>query len=139
MFEHRDARAAAKWVRFARHAAHYGLTIVHVVDVYQLAPNGTKAVITVYGDPQARDAWFWWDRVDVGTTLAVAFSSGYGPHSHRDDVIFVGSKMTGSGVYDRLSSRTLDRAQRHQIRSEAKQARPADEAQQATIAPTASA
>lgn len=68
MFGRRDARAAARWVRFAEHAAHDGLTIVHVVDVYQLAHNGTKAVITLYGDTQARDAWFWWDRVDIGTT-----------------------------------------------------------------------
>lgn len=139
MFGRRDARAAAKWVRFAGHAAHYGLTIVHVVDVYQLARNGTKAVVTVYGDHQARDAWFWWDRVEIGTTLAVAFSSGYGPHSHRDGVIFVGGQMTGSGVYDRLSSKTLDRAQRHQIRAEAKQARLANKAQQAAASPTASA
>lgn len=68
MFGRRDARAAAKWVRFAEHAACEGLTIVHIVDVYQLARNGTKAVITAYGDPQAHDAWFWWDRVETGTT-----------------------------------------------------------------------
>lgn len=126
MFGRRYARAAARWVRFAEHAAHDGLTIVHVVDVYQLAHNGTKAVITLHGDTQARDAWFWWDRVDIGTTLAVAFSSGYGPHTNRAGVIFVGGQATGSGVYDRLSSKTLQRAQRHQIRTEAKQTRFSD-------------
>lgn len=123
MFGRRDARAAAKWVRFAEHAAHHGLTIVHIVDVYEVARNGTKAVITVYGSPRAHDAWFWWDNVAVGTTLAVALSTGYGPHTHRDGVIFVGGQTTGSGVYDRLGPRVLARAQRHQIRFETRQPR----------------
>lgn len=129
MFGRRDARAAAKWIRFAEHAAHHGLTIVHVVDVYLLDRTGTKAVITVIGTPEERDAWFWWDRVEIGTTLAVAFSSGYGPHTGRGDVIFIGGQATGSGVHDRLSPKILDRAQRHQIRSEARQARLASECQ----------
>ena len=132
MFGRRNARAAAKWVRFAEHAAHDGLTIVHVVDAYQIARNGTKAVITVYGDHRARDAWFWWERVETGTTLAVTFSSGYGPHSHRDGVIFIGDQAYGSGVHHRLSSKVLARAQRHQIRFEARQARLASESQRAT-------
>ncbi len=119
MFGRRDARAAARWVRFAEHAADNRLTIVHVIGVYQLAWNGTKAIIAVYGDPQARDAWFWWDTVERGATLAVATSSGYGPHTQRDDVVFVGGQTAGSGVYDRLSSKVLARAQRHQIRSDA--------------------
>lgn len=139
MFGRPNARAAAQWVRFAKRAAHEGLTIVHVVDVYQLARNGTKAVITIYGDHQARDAWFWWDRVETGATLAVAFSAGYGPHSDRDGVVFVGGEATGSGVHDRLSSKTLARAQRHQIRSAARQARPpANEDQRATTTSGAS-
>lgn len=129
MFGRRDARAAAKWVRFAEHAVRERLTIVHIVDVCQLARNGTKAVITVYGDPQARDAWFWWDSVETGTTLAVAFSSGYGPHSHRDGVIFVGDQTAGPGVHDRLSAKILARARRHQLRSQARQARLAHESQ----------
>lgn len=138
MFGRRNARAAAKWVRFAEHAARDGLTIVHIVDVYQVARNGTKAVITVYGDHLARDAWFWWETVEAGTTLAVMFSSGYGPHSHRDGVIFVGDRTTGSGVHDRLSSKALARAQRHQIRSEARQTRLASESRRATATPSTS-
>lgn len=97
MFERRNARAAAKRVRPAEHAAHAGLTIVHIVDVYQRARTGTKAAITICGDPQPRDAWFWWDRAKTGTTVAVAFSSGNGPHTRRDGVIFVGDQTTGSG------------------------------------------
>ena len=98
MFGRRDARAAARWARFAEKAAQDGFAIVHIVDVYQLAHNGTKAVITLYGDPRARDAWFWWDRVDVGATLTVAFSSGHGAHTNRDGVVFIGGQATGSGV-----------------------------------------
>lgn len=139
MFGRRDARAAATWVRFAEHAAHDGLTIVHVVDVYWLARNGTKAVITIYGDHQAFDAWFWWDRVETGTTLTIALSSGYGPHSHRDGVIFVGDQTTGSGVHDRLSSKILARAQRHQARFETKQAQVVDGCPRAASSRTTSA
>jgi hypothetical protein len=132
MFGRRDARAAAKWVRFAEHATNAGLTIVHVVDVYQVARSGTKALITVYGDHQARDAWFWWDRIETGATLAVTFSSGYGPHSHHDGVIFVGDQASGSGVHDRLSTNVLARAQRHQIRFKERHARLASEGEGAT-------
>ncbi|WP_406021827.1 hypothetical protein OH802_21345 [Nocardioides sp. NBC_00850] len=103
MFGRRNARAAARWMRFAERAASDGLTIVRVLDVCQVARTGTKAVVTIYDDHRARDAWFWWDRVEAGSTLAVVFSSGYGPHSLRDGVIFVGNQTTGSGVHDRLS------------------------------------
>ncbi|MFI5623514.1 hypothetical protein ACIA03_08620 [Nocardioides sp. NPDC051685] len=51
--------------------------------------------------------------VAAGTTAAVALSSGYGPHTHRDGVIYVGGQASGSGVYDSMSARTLKHAQRH--------------------------
>lgn len=117
MFERRDRRAAAEWSRFASHAAHYDLAIVTVVEVYQLAHHGTKALVILHGEPLFRDAWFWWDRVRAGTTVAVALSSGYGPHTHRDGVIYIGGQESGSGVYDSVSARTLRHAQRHHRRA----------------------
>lgn len=123
MFGRRDERAAIEWARFVDHAAQERLTIVTVRDVYQCAQHGTKAVITLYGEAQVHDAWFWWDRVTAGATLAVAMSSGYGPHSHREGVIYIGSQTNGSGVYDALSAKTLRRAQRHHLRLAAQQRR----------------
>jgi hypothetical protein len=39
-------------MRFAERAANGGLTIVHIIDVYQVARTGAKAVVTIYGDPR---------------------------------------------------------------------------------------
>lgn len=113
MFGRRDERAATEWARFMDHAAHERLTIVTVRDAYQCARHGTKAVITLYGEAQVHDAWFWWDRVTTGETLAVTMSPDYGPHTDREGVIYIGSQANGSGVYDALSAKTLRRAQRH--------------------------
>lgn len=125
MFGRRDERAATKWARFVDHAASNGLTIATVQDVYQSAQHGSKAVITLYGDTQFRDAWFWWDHVTTGETLAVAMSSGYGQHTHRECVIYIGSQADGSGVYDVLSAKTLRRAKRHHFQRAAQQERAA--------------
>lgn len=116
MFGRRDERAATKWSRFADHAAQHGMSIVTVGAVYQYARNGTKAVITIQGETYDRDAWFWWTSVEPGTALAVSLSTGYGPHTHRDGVVFVGSQYGGAGVYDWLSAKTLTRAARHHRR-----------------------
>jgi hypothetical protein len=123
MFGRRDERAAGDWARFAHHAGQQGLFIVTVVDVYQLARQGTKAVIAAQGETHCRDAWLWWEWIDPGTTLAVALSTGFGTHTHRDGVVYVGSQQGGSGIYDRVSAKTVAHAQRHHRRLLAKQAR----------------
>ncbi|MFD4323572.1 hypothetical protein ACFWQC_02990 [Nocardioides sp. NPDC058538] len=120
MFGRLNERAAAEWSRFTNRAAQLGLSIVTVVDVYQYAQTGTKALVNLYGEAESRDAWFWWEHVDPGMTLAVALSTGYGPHTHRDGVIYVGSEQNGSGVYDAVTAKTVVRAQRHQLRAAAK-------------------
>lgn len=138
MFGRRDERAAAKWARFADHAARNGLSIVTVGAVYQYARNGTKAVINIQGEPYDRDAWFWWTTVDSGSALAVSLSTGYGPHTHRDGVVYVGSQYGGTGVYDRLSAKTLVRANRHHRRQARKQAQPGRSTQRTTSSALAS-
>lgn len=123
MFGRREQLDAAEWQRFLTHASHHGLSIVTVTAVYQLAESGTKATICIAGEDSIRDAWFWWDRVDPGATLAVRLSTGYRTHTHRGGVVYVGSQEGGSGVHDRLNAKTLAFARRHYLRAVARQQR----------------
>lgn len=113
----RDERAAEAWARFAAEAADRGLSMITVVHVYQVAHRGTKAIIEICGEPGRRDAWLWWDRAAAGSTLAVWFRSGYGPHTDRDGVVYIGTNDGRSGVCDRISAKTVAHARRHHRRS----------------------
>lgn len=109
----RDERAAAAWARFAAVAGAPDVSMVTVVDVYQVARRGTKAVVTIHGLGRRRDAWLWWDRVAVGSMLVVRFAIGYGPHTNREDVLYIGSRDSGSGICARISAKTVEHARRH--------------------------
>lgn len=59
-----------------------------------------------------RDAFFWRTQVAPGAVVAVKLSEGWGPHTRRDDVLFIGSQDR-AGVHATLDAATVRRAQRH--------------------------
>lgn len=115
----RDRRAAQRWEEFCAAAARQNLHLLQVLRVYQVARRGTKAVVQPYGRVERRDAWFWWARVSPGSVVAVRESVGYGPHTNRDGVVYIGSKDGGGGVHATVDARTVKRAGRHWRRTRA--------------------
>lgn len=114
----RDAAAAQSWAAFHHYAATTnGWSLLHVHNVYQRAHRGSKALMSIYGDTTStsRDAWFWWHHVQPGSVIAVHHNQGWGPHSQRDDVLYIGrnAPTPQSGVYATFSAHELTRAQRH--------------------------
>ena len=101
----------------ARAAQTAGVEMIFVRQVYQYAQRGTKAVVAFDTTAEHRDAWFWWSRVNPGQMAAVRISTGWGPHTQRDGVVYVGSELTGSGICEVLSARDVTRARRHYERS----------------------
>lgn len=59
------------------------------------------------------DAWFWWSRVEPDEIAAVEASTGYGPHTPREDVLYIGDERTGSGIQHVMSAHDAKRAERH--------------------------
>lgn len=92
----RTARAEALEQFIATWSAQ-GLVPVTVLRVYQVARRGSKAVLLFPGGQQV-DAWFWWFTVTPGSFVMIAPAVGYGSHTHRDGVHYVGSKDGGHGV-----------------------------------------
>lgn len=76
-----------------------GLHLVRVLQVYQVARKGTKCVIE-HARGGTQDAWFWSFRPRRGSVLIVRSSSGYGLHTNRAHVMYVGSRNTGHGVLE---------------------------------------
>jgi hypothetical protein len=110
----RDARAYAVVGETRDFAARLpGSEVLFVQSVYQEAWRGTKAVVYLERSGQVRDAWFWWDRVHPGQMALVQASTGYGPHTPREDVLYVGSERTGSGIHRVISKRDVKHARRH--------------------------
>ena len=65
------------------------------------------------------DAFFWHDvRITVGSLVLVRTSTGWGPHTNRDDVLWIGSKNepAGTGIFAVIPSAAVKRWQRHYIR-----------------------
>lgn len=119
-----DAAAAQSWASFHGHATANGLQILYIEDVYQHAARGSKAYVSIYGDSSGmkRDAWFWWHQVYRGSVVAVRPTVGWGPHSGRDDVLYIGTDDSRqSGVYGVVDAKTLARAHRHLARQQASQ------------------
>lgn len=56
--------------------------------VHQYGRRGSKAVVT-WCDIGQQDAWVWGWHVPAGAYLLVNASSGYGPHSHNPNMIYV--------------------------------------------------
>lgn len=113
----RDADAAAAWVRFHQTATEHGLRILYVNSVQQRARHGSKAWVCLYGDGTGvrRDAWFWWRDVQQGSVVAVRLSQGWGPHTKREGVLYIGTRESPAqaGVHATFGARELARAQRH--------------------------
>ncbi|MCH9729754.1 MAG: hypothetical protein K0U84_08790 [Actinomycetia bacterium] len=113
----RDAAAAHAWAEFARSATDHDLSMLYIENVYDRAYRGSKAVVSLYGDgPSAsNDAWFWWEHVQPGSVVAVRLSKGWGSHTRRDGVLYIGNGGTTdqSGIYATFGARELTQAQRH--------------------------
>jgi hypothetical protein len=113
----RDAAAALSWAAFHQHATTNGWLLLYVQTVYQHAHRGSKALVSIYRDPTSasRDAWFWWHQVQPGSVVAVHLNQGWGPHTCRDDVLYIGrnTPTPHSGIYATFSTQELTRAQRH--------------------------
>ncbi|MFF6801966.1 hypothetical protein [Streptomyces sp. NPDC012616] len=84
----RTAVLAAQWQAFqpGKQAEEIFLQITRV---YQRGRRGSKAVVTWCDSGRQQDAWFWNWHVPVGAYLLVSASSGYGPHSHNPNVLYV--------------------------------------------------
>lgn len=110
-----NAAAAQRWGQFHQYATANQLQLLYIDSDYQHARQGSKAVVYEYGNPAVkRDAWFWWEQVHRGSVVAVRHSQGWGPHTHRDNVLYIGDGPTRhSGIHGALDAKTLARARRH--------------------------
>ncbi|PVA44670.1 hypothetical protein DDJ48_01690 [Mycobacteroides abscessus] len=113
----RDAQAAQSWANFHHYTASNGWTLLHVQSVYKHGNRGSKARVSVYGDTTRtnRDSWFWWHQAQRGSVVAVrGLSQGWGPHTHRDDVLYIGNEFSHQdGIQAVFDARELKRAQQH--------------------------
>lgn len=112
-----DVGAVQQWVALHDYALAHGLRLLYVQRIYKRQPNGCKAQVSIYGDSEStlRDAWFWRTQVAPGSVVAVNVSEGWGPHTRRDDVLFIGSQDR-PGVHATLDAATVRRAQRQHHR-----------------------
>jgi hypothetical protein len=110
----RKDAAAASALKEMRHSTKVdrGTLVVHIVRVYQIARRGTKAVVEMDSNGRTRDAWFWYARVARGQCHLISASSGYGPHTNRDNVLYVGHEDGTHGILQTLSPRQARRALR---------------------------
>lgn len=89
-----------------------GFVPVKVLRVYQHAQRGSKAVLPL-PDGQQVDAWFWWYQVSAGTYVFVAPGVGYGSHTHKNDVRYIGSKAGQHGVAAVMTIRDVRFLEKH--------------------------
>lgn len=114
----RDAAAAHSWANFHHYAVLVnGWQLLYVHTRYEEWGRGSKAHVSLYGDPASavRDSWFWWHRVQPGSVVAVqGFGQGWGSHTGKDGVLYIGNEHTHqSGVHATFSAQELNRARRH--------------------------
>jgi len=111
----KDAAAASalEQMRYST-GVNRGTLVVHVVRVYQIARRGTKAVVEMDSNGRTRDAWFWYGRVARGQCHLVSASSGYGPHTNCDNVLYIGHEGGTHGILQTLSPRQARRALRYE-------------------------
>ncbi len=85
----RTAALVAQWQAFQQHRSAGQGHLLQITQVYQRGRRGSKAVVTWCDTGRRQDAWFWNWHVPLGAYLLVNASSGYGPHSHNPDVLYV--------------------------------------------------
>ncbi|MCT7355156.1 mS29 family ribosomal protein [Streptomyces sp. 15-116A] len=85
----RMAALAAQWQAFQQHRNAGRGDLLQITRVYQRGRRGSKAVVTWCDTGRQQDAWFWNWHVPAGAYLLVNASSGYGPHSHNPNVLYV--------------------------------------------------
>lgn len=93
--------------------SNYG--VLRVLTVYQRAQRGTKVVVRFADAPYTHDAWLWWASAHPGDLLVVRWSSGWGEHTHRDGVVYIGSP-NGSGVIHHVSHQVMTLVDQHYAR-----------------------
>lgn len=111
----KDMAAAQQWAQFYHYATNNQMQLLCIDDDYQHARQGSKALVYIYGTPAfKRDAWFWWEQVTKGSIVAVHTSQGWGPHTHQDNVLYIGDGPSRTnGVHAAIDAKTLARARRH--------------------------
>lgn len=107
----RDRAAYERVAAACRSAEWRGWSVGRVVRVYQHAHRGSKAVLAINGI--VVDSWFWWYHVTPGSLVFVRTSSGWGPHSGRYGVHYVGEERGGHGILGVVPAREVRRADRH--------------------------
>jgi len=119
----RDRELDESWTGLHRRAGgNAALRLIQVRKVYQKATTGTKAIVvhrskgatqdTWFDGPQ-QDAWFYNQRVQRGSILLVRESSGWGPHNHDPNVLYVRLH----DVVDELPPVTESAVNRHRART----------------------
>lgn len=74
-----------------------GIQLVRVERVTQRARRGTKAIVSHSDGRPTQDAWFWYRRhIHRGDVLLVRSDTNYGPHTHSNRVLYVGTKWDSS-------------------------------------------
>ena len=66
-----------------------GYHLVQVVDTYQPARRGTKAIVMWDETGGRQDTWFWSMRPSQGSYLLVRGSVGWGPHNRNPNVLYL--------------------------------------------------
>ena len=104
------------WMHSAREFGHHR---VFISSIQLGSRRGTKAWILVDDDPTPRDSFFWWHRLMPGQLLIAAISSGYGPHTRRTDVIYIGREdyPAAQWIYAVITPGELKRWRRHHVRA----------------------
>lgn len=78
----RDQELVARWDGLcAQRDSTPGAVMIEVIDVYQRAQRGTKAIVVVAGSGRPQDAWFWGTRPAPHSTWLVMPETGWGPHN----------------------------------------------------------
>jgi len=111
--EGRDAAASERlWAVRARCVANPRLVLVHVVEVYQEARDGSKATVIHDDTGRAQDTWFEGMRPVLGSSYLVQRCDEWGEHNRNPHVLYV------HRVYAWLPPGTWQAAYRHDQRAQ---------------------
>lgn len=87
-----------------------GAELVEVIEVYQRARRGTKAIVRCLDTGREQDAWFQAKLPAPGDLMVVRASVGWGPHNRNPDVLYV----EPSNILEYLPPETLQAVVRHE-------------------------